>query len=177
MFGKLTLEDFIHGPIEMGASISMILAALFIIGLITYKKSWKWLWNEWFTSLDPKKIGVMYLTVAIVMLVKGLTDAGMMRVQQAMAAGDSYGHLSATPFQQIVTAHDDLFCGNGSNLWPYKLNHATTNWCSRRSFSLFKLAEFLALYGRGIFSKPVVSPRRIFGNGLGLLPSPVRYCI
>lgn len=103
--GKLTLEACQHGPIETGANVSMALVAIAVIGLLTYYKRWHWIWREWFTSLDPKKIGVMYIVVSLVMLFKGISDAGMLRVQQMMSVGESQGFLTADHFQQVFTAH------------------------------------------------------------------------
>ncbi len=103
--GRLTEHAFKHDWIEYMAGASMFLGLISIILLITYLKRWKWLWNEWFTSVDHKKIGVMYLVASAIMLVKGLIDAGMMRAQQAIAVGDSMGYLGPDHFQQIFTAH------------------------------------------------------------------------
>ncbi len=105
MFGKLTLDAFKQEPIELAAVLSMFLGALFLAGLLFYLKRWKWFWREWITTVDHKKIGVMYLIVAFVMLFKGFFDAGMIRVQQVLSTGDSFGYLSALHFQQIFTAH------------------------------------------------------------------------
>lgn len=105
MFGRLTLEAFKHDWIEYLAGLSMIVGALFFIVLLTRLKKWKWLWDEWITSVDHKKIGIMYIVFSIVMLFKGLIDAVMMRAQQAYAVGDSFGYLGAEHYQQIFTAH------------------------------------------------------------------------
>lgn len=105
IFGRLTLDAFKHDLIEIGAGASMVVGALFFIALLTYKKRWHWLWKEWLTSVDHKKIGMMYIIVSFVMLSKGLLDAIMIRAQQAFAVGDSMGYLEASHFQQIVTAH------------------------------------------------------------------------
>ncbi len=105
MFGKLTLEAFKHDPIENAAGLSMFVAAALVIGLLFYFKRWKWLWKEWLTSLDPKKIGVMYIIVSFVMLFKGLSDGIMMRAQQMLSVGDSAGYLTPNHFQQIFSAH------------------------------------------------------------------------
>jgi len=105
MFGRLTLEALKHDWIEYMAGASMFFGALFIIVLLTYYRRWKWLWDEWITSVDHKKIGFMYIIVSFVMLVKGLIDAVMIRGQQAFAVGDSMGYLTAPHFQQLVTAH------------------------------------------------------------------------
>lgn len=105
MWGRLTIEAFRHDWIEYAAGISMVLTALVTIGFLTYFKLWKWLWREWLTSVDHKKIGMMYLAVSFIMLVKGLIDAAMMRLQQAIAFGDSMGYLTADHYQQVSTAH------------------------------------------------------------------------
>lgn len=105
VFGRLNLEAFQHDAIEIGAGVMMVLTGIFIVGLLFYLKKWKWLWKEWLTSLDPKKIGIMYIIVAFVMLIKGIIDAAMMRAQQAMSVGDNMGYLTSEHFQQIFTAH------------------------------------------------------------------------
>lgn len=107
MFGRLTIEALQHDLVVTGAQVSMVLGALTVIGFLTYTKRWKWLWHEWLTSLDPKKIGVMYIIVAVLMLMRGVVDAGMMRLQQALAA-DSSGFLTSDHFQQIFTAHGTI---------------------------------------------------------------------
>lgn len=104
MFGNLTLAAFQHNWIVTGAQLTMVGAVLAVAGLLTYLKRWRWLWTEWLTSLDAKKIGVMYIVVAFVMLLRGLADAGMMRLQQALAAS-APGYLSPDHFQQIFTSH------------------------------------------------------------------------
>lgn len=105
MFGKLTAAAFSHDWIENMAGLSMLFALLAVVGLLTYLKRWKWIWSEWITSVDHKKIGIMYIVVSLVMLSKGLVDAFMMRAQQAMAVGDSMGYLGADHYQQLFTAH------------------------------------------------------------------------
>ncbi|CUI16298.1 Ubiquinol oxidase subunit 1 [Candidatus Protochlamydia naegleriophila] len=105
MFGKLTLEAFKHEPSQNVAVIMMLIAGLTLIGLISYLKRWKWLWNEWLTTVDPKKIGIMYIAVVLIMFFKGFTDAIMIRLQQALAVGDSQGFISASHFQEVFSAH------------------------------------------------------------------------
>ncbi|MBS3903950.1 MAG: cytochrome o ubiquinol oxidase subunit I [Simkania sp.] len=105
MFGNLTIDAFKHDAIENAAGLSMFLALFAIIALLFYYKRWTWLWKEWITSVDHKKIGVMYLVVSFVMLFKGIFDAVMIRAQQATSIGDSFGYLTATHFQQLFTAH------------------------------------------------------------------------
>lgn len=105
ILGRLTTEAFKHDWIEYLAGLSMFFGAIALIALVTYLRRWKWLWTEWLTSVDHKKIGMMYFMVSAVMLIKGIIDAVMMRGQQAFAAGDSMGYLTASHFQQLFTAH------------------------------------------------------------------------
>jgi cytochrome o ubiquinol oxidase subunit 1 len=105
MFGRLTLKAFQHDPIVTGANIMMVLSLLGVIALLFYFKKWKWLYSEYLVSLDPKRIGVMYMVVALVMLFKGVTDAAMMRAQQVFSVGTAEGYLTPSHFQQIFTAH------------------------------------------------------------------------
>ncbi len=107
MFGRLTLEAFQHDIVQFGAIASMIGGVIGVIGLITYLKKWRWLWREWLTSLDPKKIGVMYIVVSVVMLLRGVIDAMMLRTQQALAAS-APGFIDADHFQQVFTAHGTI---------------------------------------------------------------------
>jgi cytochrome o ubiquinol oxidase subunit 1 len=105
MFGRLTSDAFKHDWIEYLAGASMFFGAIAVFAWLTYAKRWKWLWTEWLTSVDHKKIGTMYVIVSVIMLVKGLIDALMMRAQQVFAVGDSAGYLTASHFQQLFTAH------------------------------------------------------------------------
>ncbi len=106
--GRLGIDDVIHGPIATFGQLSVILGALTAIGLLFYFKRWKWLWKEWLTSLDPKKIGVMYIIIAFLMLLRGVMDAVMMRAQQALSVGDANGILSSDHFQQVFSAHGTI---------------------------------------------------------------------
>ena len=90
MFGRLSLSaipfDYHITMIAVGGSILLGLA---ILALITYYGKWTYLWKEWLTSVDHKKIGIMYIILALVMLLRGFSDAILMRSQQAIAAGTS----------------------------------------------------------------------------------------
>ncbi len=108
MFGRLNFEALVHDPITMGGIVGAALAILAIIFFLTYFKKWTWLYKEWLTSLDPKKIGVMYILAATVMLLRGLADAVMMRVQQATSVGSHQGIVSADTFQQVFSAHGTI---------------------------------------------------------------------
>lgn len=106
MFGKLTLEAIpYHEPIIMGAVGAMILGGLALFAALTYFGKWKWLWTEWLTSVDHKKIGVMYIIVAMLMLLRGFADAIMMRMHMAAASAGTEGFLPPHHYDQIFTAH------------------------------------------------------------------------
>lgn len=105
MFGKLTLDAFKHEASQNGAVAGMFVTGIALIVLITYLGRWKWLWKEWLTSVDPKRIGIMYIAVALMMFLKGFADAFMMRLQQALAVGESSGFISATHFQEVFSSH------------------------------------------------------------------------
>ena len=109
MFGRLSLSAVpFESSIVMGAVYGSILLTLVILGLITYYRKWTILWKEWLTSVDHKKIGIMYIILALVMLLRGLSDAVMMRTQQALAAGASHGYLPPDHFNQIFSAHGTI---------------------------------------------------------------------
>src|ERR1700731_4284756 len=106
MLGRLTLSAIpFDQPIIMGAFGFMGLVAISVMGVLTYSRKWKWLWTEWLTTVDHKKIGVMYIMLAIVMLLRGFSDAIMMRTQLAVASGGSTGYLPPEHYDQIFTAH------------------------------------------------------------------------
>ncbi|MFA5996889.1 MAG: cytochrome o ubiquinol oxidase subunit I [Candidatus Paceibacterota bacterium] len=105
MLGNLTLAALPQDHIVLGASIFMGICAVGIIGAITYFKKWKWLWTEWLTSVDHKKIGIMYVILAFVMIVRGFADAVMMKAQQVFSVGTSYGYLPPEHYDQIFTGH------------------------------------------------------------------------
>jgi len=104
-FGTLTLSALMHGPIETVGQLAVVFGVLLGIGVISYFKAWSWLFKEWFTSLDAKKIGIMYIVLSMVMLARGFIDALMLRGQQAIAVGADTGFLSANHFAQIFSAH------------------------------------------------------------------------
>jgi cytochrome o ubiquinol oxidase subunit I len=116
LLGRLTPDALQHGPIVLVGQVSMVLALITVVAILFYFKRWKWLYREWLTSVDPKKIGVMYITIAVLMLLRGVSDAAMMRTQQALSAGSSHGFLSPDHFQQIFSAHGTImifFVGMG----------------------------------------------------------------
>lgn len=108
MFGRLSLDYLPQEPATIGAAIGMPLALIAIAAALTYFKKWKWLWREWITATDAKKIGVMYIVVAIVMLLRGVADALMLRMHTAVTVGDGGGLFSTQTFQEVFTAHGTI---------------------------------------------------------------------
>jgi len=109
MFGKLTLSALpLDNPIQMGAVVFMAVCGVAILGYVTYKKLWVYIWKEWLTSVDHKRIGVMYIIVAFVMLIRGFIDALMMRSQLAVAYGANHGYLPPHHYDQIFSAHGTI---------------------------------------------------------------------
>jgi cytochrome o ubiquinol oxidase subunit 1 len=104
MFGKLDLSYLPHDPIIIGAISLMGLVALSVIGLLTYFKKWTWLYKEWLTTVDHKKIGIMYIAVATLMLLRGFADALMMRGQLVLT-GSGIDIVDPEHFAQLFTAH------------------------------------------------------------------------
>ena len=106
IFGRLDWNALpFHEPILVVTFAVVVLGGLATLGLITRYKLWGYLWTEWFTTVDHKKIGIMYMILGIIMLLRGFADAVMMRLQQAMAFGGAEGYLNAHHYDQIFTAH------------------------------------------------------------------------
>ncbi|WP_082458307.1 cytochrome o ubiquinol oxidase subunit I [Sphingomonas sp. Leaf10] len=106
IFGRLTLESFpIHEPIVVMTFIAVAIGGAALLAALTYFKLWGYLWKEWFTTVDHKRIGIMYMILGIVMLLRGFADAIMMRGQQAIAFGANEGYLNAHHYDQVFTAH------------------------------------------------------------------------
>ena len=108
LFGRLNMHAFQHPLITEGAAVSMVVGVLATLALVTYFKKWPWLWREWLTTTNHKKIGVMYLIVSTLMLLRGGADAGMMRAQQALSVGSHTGILTPNTFQQVFSAHGTI---------------------------------------------------------------------
>jgi cytochrome o ubiquinol oxidase subunit 1 len=107
MLGRLTLEALPHEWYTWGATLTLGLGMAAVAVFLHKRNLWRWLWDEWLTSTDPKKIGIMYILVAALMLFRGALDAGMIWLHQALLAGTSVG-LSADHFQEIFTAHGTI---------------------------------------------------------------------
>ena len=105
ILGRFTIESLpLHEPIVMVTFVVVALGGVALLAALTYFRLWGYLWKEWFTSVDHKRIGIMYMILGIVMLLRGFSDAIMMRLQQAMAFGNE-GYLNAHHFDQVFTAH------------------------------------------------------------------------
>ena len=108
MFGKLDASAIPWSePLPLITSFVLILGIVGTLILITVKKWWPYLWREWITSVDHKRIGIMYCILGTLMLVRGFADAIMMRTQQAVAI-DAAGYLSPEHYDQIFTAHGTI---------------------------------------------------------------------
>ena len=106
IFGRLSWESLpLHEPIVVATFAVVALGGVALLAALTYFRLWGYLWREWFTSVDHKKIGIMYMVLGLVMLLRGFSDAIMMRLQQAIAFNGSEGYLNAHHYDQIFTAH------------------------------------------------------------------------
>ncbi|MDA8389327.1 MAG: cbb3-type cytochrome c oxidase subunit I [Gammaproteobacteria bacterium] len=117
LWGRLSLSEVpYHNMIVVGAFAFAIVLGAAIVGAVTYAGKWGYLWREWLTTVDHKKIGVMYILLGLVMLFRGFVDALMMRTQQMMAAGPHaagflgalHGYLPPSHFDQIYSAHGTI---------------------------------------------------------------------
>ena len=107
--GKLTWAAIpFDQPVVMIASGTVGFVILCVLALVTVKGWWPYLWREWITSVDHKRIGVMYIFLALLMLVRGFSDAMLMRSQQALAAGHAQGYLPPEHYDQIFSAHGTI---------------------------------------------------------------------
>ncbi len=106
IFGRFTLDALpIHEPILVATFIMVAIGGTAVLGAITYFRLWGYLWREWFTTIDHKRIGIMYMVLGIIMLLRGFADALMMRAQQAAAFNGSEGFLPPHHYDQVFTAH------------------------------------------------------------------------
>ncbi len=108
LIGNLHWSSLPHEWFTLGGTATFFLLGLIVVLVITKMKRWKWLWKEWLTSVDPKKIGIMYFIASGAMLLRGGLDALMIWLQQSLSSGSSHGYLSSDHFQQIFTAHGNI---------------------------------------------------------------------
>ncbi|KAA6405378.1 cbb3-type cytochrome c oxidase subunit I [Candidatus Tokpelaia sp.] len=116
MFGKLfgrlmgdptaaPFEALGQVPIVLYTCLAIVVIAVLVVAGILLLGWWGSLWRNWITSVDHKRLGIMYVVLAVVMLVRGFADAIMMRTHQAMALGEGSGYLPPEHYDQIFTAH------------------------------------------------------------------------
>ena len=108
MLGRLNWSSIpFDQPIPLVTSLVVIAIIVATLAWITISGYWSYLWREWITSVDHKRIGVMYCALALVMLLRGFSDAILMRSQQALAF-QSPGYLPPEHFDQIFSAHGTI---------------------------------------------------------------------
>ncbi len=114
LFGRLTLAAIPYdNPILVATFAGVAVVGLVVVAAVLYYKKLGYLWREWLTTVDHKKIGVMYVILGLVMLLRGFADALMIRTQQAMAIGPNspgvlgaqHGYLPPFHFDQVYSAH------------------------------------------------------------------------
>jgi cytochrome o ubiquinol oxidase subunit 1 len=117
LLGNLNVQDisFVHvyeNPvlsefIAASAGGVMVVGAVIVFALLTYYGAWRSLWFEWLTSVDHKKVGIMYIVVAFVMLARAIIEGVLMRYQQSIAVNDP-GVLSPDHFGQLFSTHGSI---------------------------------------------------------------------
>ncbi len=136
MFGKLTLDAVpYHEPIIMVTVAAIIIGGAALVGLITYFGKWSYLWNEWLTSVDHKKLGIMYCIVGIVMLIRGFADAIMMRSQQALASAGEARLPATAPLRSDLyrpRRYHDLLRGDAAGNRSDERGRSAANRRARR---------------------------------------------
>src|SRR4051812_28783098 len=106
ILGKLGWDAIpLHEPILIATFVGVAAGGLFMLAALSKMRLWGPLWRDWICSIDHKKIGIMYMVLGIVMLLRGFADAIMMRMHQAVAFGDNAGFLPPHHYDQIFTAH------------------------------------------------------------------------
>ncbi|MBC7379111.1 MAG: cytochrome o ubiquinol oxidase subunit I [Burkholderiaceae bacterium] len=108
VFGRLGLDSVPHDPIVLATLVMVGLGGTALFAALTWFRVWGTLWSQWITSIDHKKIGIMYIVLGLVMLLRGFADALLMRAQQSVAFGGNSGFLPPHHYDQIFTAHGVL---------------------------------------------------------------------
>ena len=108
LLGKLTIDAIpLDQPIPLAAGAVVIVILLAIVGWIVFAGHLPYLWKEWITSVDHKRIGIMYTILGLVMLLRGFSDVMLMRSQQAFAY-QGPGYLPPEHYDQIFSAHGTI---------------------------------------------------------------------
>ncbi|MBV9882021.1 MAG: cbb3-type cytochrome c oxidase subunit I [Sphingomonadaceae bacterium] len=167
MFGKLSWSAIPWDqPIPLITVAVLILIGAGLLGLVTYKGWWPYLWTEWITSVDHKRIGIMYILLGVLGLARGFADAIMMRTQQAIAVGGSQGYLPPEHYNQIFSAHGTimiffaampLVIGFMNFVTPLQLGvrdvafptmNSVSLWLSASGFLLVNVSLFIGEFAR-----------------------------
>jgi cytochrome o ubiquinol oxidase subunit 1 len=108
LVGNLTWESLPHEWFTIGGTLAFVLMAAAVCIVLTKTKRWKWLWNDWLTTVDPKKIGIMYFISGGFMLARGGLEVLMMWLEQSLSSGGNNGYLTSEHYQEIFTAHGNI---------------------------------------------------------------------
>ena len=120
IFGRLSWDAIpLHEPVIVATFVVVAIGGVALLGALTYYRVWGYLWKEWFTSIDHKKIGIMYMVLGLVMLLRGFAAAIMMRIQQAWAFGDATGYLPPD--------HHDLLRRHAADHRHHELHHSVAD--------------------------------------------------
>ncbi|MFW7267034.1 cytochrome o ubiquinol oxidase subunit I [Gluconacetobacter sp. Hr-1-5] len=187
MLGKLSWSDIpIDVPILVGTFAGAAIAGLAVLGLITYYGKWGYLWKEWFTSVDHKRLGVMYIVLALVALFRGFADAIMMRSQLALAYAGNPGYLPPHHYDQIFSAHGTIMIffmamafmtGLMNVIVPLQIGardvafpflNSLSFWMTTISFVLINVSLFIGEFSQcGWLAYPPLSEQQ-FSPGVGV---------
>ena len=108
LFGRLGLDALpLYSWVALSGAVVTLAGGVGFLAIVTWLGKWRELWTGWLTSVDHKRIGIMYIVLALIMLVRGFVDAIMMRLQQAMAY-NSDGYLPPEHFEQIFSSHGTI---------------------------------------------------------------------
>ncbi len=109
ILGKLNYDALpFYSPVAFSGAAVTVLGGVFVVLLITFLGRWRWLWDNYLTTVDHKKLGVMYIIMALIMLLRGFADAIMMRAHQMMNAHNGGGFLEGDHFAQVFSAHGTI---------------------------------------------------------------------
>ncbi|MFT3977927.1 MAG: cytochrome o ubiquinol oxidase subunit I [Sphingomonas bacterium] len=161
LFGRLTLDAIpYHEPILVATFAGVAVGGIAVLAALTYFRLWGYLWREWITTVDHKRIGIMYIILGIVMLLRGFADAVMMRIQQAVAFNGSEGYLPAHHYDQVFTAHGvimiffvamPLVTGLMNYVVPLQIGARDVSFPFLNNFSFWMTASGAALVMMSLF--------------------------
>ena len=149
MLGRLTWAAIPFNeplPLLSGAVVGIVILAA--LATVTVKGWWPYLWREWLTSVDHKRIGVVYVSLGLIMLLRGFSDAIMMRTQQAIAVGSAQGYFPPQHYDQVFSAHGTIMIFFVALPLVIGLMNfvAVAAWRARRCLSRAELGQLLMLW-------------------------------